>query len=785
MTELEVIELKRQALAHYFRKLNPPQRETVFAVKGPVLVLAGAGSGKTTAIMNRIAGMINFGDAYEQANGFIFPDDAEYLKAYVKGEAEEDLSRLRDILSVYPVRPWNILAITFTNKAAGEMKTRLAQMLGEEEAQEVHASTFHSACVRILRRSIPYLGYASSFTIYDSDDSKRVMKSCIADMNISEKLFNPKSMLSEISSAKDKMISPAMMKSDAGGDYRRTVIANLYAEYQNRLKASNALDFDDLIYLTVHLFEQYPQELEYYQNRFRYILVDEYQDTNHAQFRLIQLLAGKHQNLCVVGDDDQSIYRFRGATIENILSFEETFPGSKVVRLEQNYRSTETILNAANGVIANNAGRKEKKLWTELGEGSLITWYKASDETDEAAFVAKSIVQQVSDGASYRDFAILYRMNAQSNAMERMFIRNNIPYRIYGGTRFYDRKEIKDIMAYLSVINNENDTLRLHRIINEPKRSIGDATVAMLDDICRDLHLSPIEAMRQADSFPALGRKAAVLKKFAEMIDYLAQRSAELPFDEFLDLLLNKTGYAEMLRAQGEEGETRLENIEELKSSMLSYAAEAEEPTLSGFLEEIALFTDVDKYEPEQDVVLMMTMHASKGLEFGNVFIVGFEENVFPGTRAINSLDPIDLEEERRLAYVAITRAKKQLYLTSAEKRMIFGTTMHNGCSRFLREIDTDLIDKQGVRSSSVPEKITESKAGSMSLQQQLARSKPAEKNRTIFSAGDRVSHNIFGEGTVLSVTKMGNDSLMEIAFDKVGTKKLMANFARIKKTGE
>ncbi len=785
MTVQEAIQLKRNALEHYFRRLNPPQREAVFSVQGPLLVLAGAGSGKTTAIMNRIAGMIYFGDAWERADGQLFPDDAEYLESYIKGEAPEDTGRLRDILAVYPVRPWNILAITFTNKAAGEMKARLAAMLGESEAAEVNAATFHSACVRILRRSIHNLGYSRDFTIYDSDDSKRLMKNCMVDMDISDKKFPPRSVLGEISFAKDRMMSPEDMMNDAGGDYRKTIIARLYAEYQRRLQNSNALDFDDLIYLTVRLFESCPEELEYYQNRYRYILVDEYQDTNHSQFRLIQLLAGKYMNLCVVGDDDQSIYRFRGATIENILSFENTFAGSKVIRLEQNYRSTQTILNAANGVIANNVGRKEKSLWTDAGDGDNITWYRASDETAEAEYVAKTIVHQVSDGAAYKDFAILYRMNAQSNALERMFIRNNIPYKIYGGTRFYERKEIKDILAYLSVINNENDVLRFHRIVNEPKRGIGDATLALLDDIMRDLHLSPLEVMRQAGSFPVLSKKAAGLRAFADMMDMLSAKAEVLAFDEFLDLLLDKTGYAEMLRAQGEEGEMRLENIEELKSSMLVYADEAEEPTLGGFLEEIALFTDVDKYEPEQDVVLMMTMHAAKGLEFEKVFLVGFEENVFPGSRSVNSIDPADIEEERRLAYVAITRAKRHLYITSAERRMLFGSTMHNSRSRFLREIDFSLIDKQGIASDSMQS--GGSAIGtihSMSLEKQLSmksssRSAGAPKD---FSAGDRVRHNIFGEGTVLTVTKMANDSLMEVAFDRVGTKKLMANFAKIQK---
>lgn len=788
MTDNEIIGLKRKALEYYFRKLNPQQKETVFTVNGSVLVLAGAGSGKTTAIMNRIVEMVYFGDAWNQAHGRLFDDDAEYLVDYIEGRAEEDTEYLRGILAVYPIRPWNILAITFTNKAAGEMKSRLTSMLGEELAAQVNASTFHSACVRILRRSIDRLGYGKDFTIYDSDDSKRVIKSCINDMNISDKLFSPKSVLNEISFAKDKMISPEDMEADSNDNYRQTVVAKLYSEYQRRLYNSNALDFDDLIYLTVRLFETDSEQLEYYQNRFRYIMVDEYQDTNYAQFRLIELLAGKYNNLCVVGDDDQSIYRFRGATIENILNFENTFHDSKVIKLEQNYRSTQVILSAANDVISNNIGRKEKHLWTESGDGEKITWYRASDETDEAVFAARTIVEHVSNGGAYGDFAILYRMNAQSNAIERLFIRDNIPYKIYGGTRFYDRKEIKDILSYISVINNENDSLRFHRIVNEPKRGIGDATVSIIEDISNDLHMSPIEVMRKSNEFPVLKKKASSLKAFADMIDELSVKSDKLPFDEFLDLLLEKTGYADYLQSLGEEGQTRLENIEELKSSMIDYSEEADEPSLGGFLEEIALFTDVDKYEPDQDVVLMMTIHSAKGLEFNNVFLVGFEDGVFPGMRSINSIDPTDLEEERRLAYVAITRAKEHLYITNAERRMLFGSTMYNPQSMFLNEVSVELIDKQTSRRvSDTAGKTVVGKVDSISLQEQIAKKNRDKANMQSkqFSVGERIHHRIFGDGTVLSVTNMANDSLMEIAFDKVGTKKLMANFAKIQKITE
>ncbi len=791
MTENEIIVLKRKALEHYFKSLNAQQRETVFSVKGPVLVLAGAGSGKTTAIINRIVGMIYFGDAWAGADGNIFPDDAEYLREYIKDAVPEDIARLCDILAVYPIRPWNILAITFTNKAAGEMRARLANMLGEENASDVNASTFHSACVRILRRSIHHIGYGRDFTIYDSDDSLRLMKSCMKDMDVSEKKFSPKSVLSEISFAKDKMMSPDDMKYDSENDYRKSTIAKLYQEYQLRLRNSNALDFDDLIYLTVKLLESVPEELEYYQNRFRYILVDEYQDTNHAQFRLIELLSGKYNNLCVVGDDDQSIYRFRGATIENILSFEHIFKNSKVIRLEQNYRSSQTILTAANDVISHNMGRKEKKLWTEKNGGDNIVWYSAYDEKDEATFIAKNIADDIQKGGSYNDHAVLYRMNAQSRALEHEFKNNGIKYRIYGGIRFYDRKEIKDITAYLSVISNENDSVRLYRIINEPKRGIGDSTVALIDNIAHDLHISPLEVMRSSDIYPVLKRKASILKKFAEMIDMLAVQADKLPLDLLLDLLLEKTGYADYIKSLGEEGQTRLENIEELKSDMIEYYEAAQEPSLGGFLEEIALYIDVDKYEPDNDAVLMMTMHSAKGLEFNNVFIPGFEEGIFPGMRTINSIDINDMEEERRLAYVAITRAKNRLYLISADTRRIFGKTMYNSRSRFLKEMDFTLIDKQTSSRLTYDQhntvlNVPENKT-SVSLKEQISRSSNPKNVSASkqFAAGERVRHNIFGVGTVINITKMANDSMIEVAFDNIGTKKLMANFAKIKKFDE
>lgn len=786
MAEETTIELKRAALNHYFQNLNTPQQQAVFHVNGPVLVLAGAGSGKTTAMIHRIVQMIHFGDGWVQANASITKEDAAYLKDYIADKQPADLERLCSILAVQPIQPWHILAITFTNKAANELRSRLLQAIGEECASMLHASTFHSACVRILRRSISKLGYDSNFTIYDTDDSQRLMKSCIADADVSEKQFPPRAVLTEISLAKDRMCSPEYFCIEAGSDYRKMVIGKLYKEYQNRLKSANALDFDDLIYKTVELLESFPEELEYYQNRFRYIMVDEYQDTNHAQFRLVQLLSQKHQNLCVVGDDDQSIYRFRGATIENILNFEKQFQNAVVIRLEQNYRSTKTILEAANDVIAHNAGRKEKTLWTDLEDGKKIIWYKAVDETDESRFVAEKIEKEVQNGASYQDFAVLYRMNAQSNNIERMFVKEKIPYHIYGGTRFYDRKEIKDVLAYMTILYNPFDMVRFKRIVNEPKRGIGDATMEMLENITRDLGISPIDVMRHSETYPVLSKKVAHLKKFALMIDELTDAVKTMQLDEFFDLLLQKTGYADYLKNMGEEGKIRLENVQELKSNILKYMKESELPSLENFLEEVSLYADAEQTETAPDTVSMMTIHAAKGLEFKTVFLIGMEENIFPSARSINSLDENDLEEERRLAYVAITRAKKQLCVSTTDRRMLFGMTTSNPRSRFLGEIQGDCMEQVQSKKNVAAGTRKVEMVQSISLQQQLASRRNHHPQKTAaksvnYSVGTRVRHKIFGEGTILSVTDMANDSMLEIGFDQVGTKKVMANFASSK----
>lgn len=729
--------------------LNEQQREGVFTTEGPVLLLAGAGSGKTRVLTHRIAYLI------EEKN----------------------------------VNPYNILAITFTNKAAAEMRERVDRLLGMD-AGGAWIMTFHAACVRILRRYIERIGYSNSFTIYDTDDQKSIIRQILKKLDLDTKLYKDRAVLTDISRAKDKLKGPDEMELEAGANYHRKKVAEVYREYQRQLKANNALDFDDIICRTVELFGSCPDVLDYYGERFRYIMVDEYQDTNTAQYRLVSLLSEKSGNLCVVGDDDQSIYRFRGATIENILSFEQQFEGCHVIRLEQNYRSTQNILNAANSVIANNMSRKPKSLWTDLGEGEKITVYKASDEAAESKFVATTIMNGVKDGRKYSDFAVLYRMNAQSNSLEKAFSAQSIPYRVIGGMRFYDRKEIKDIVAYLSVINNPDDMLRFKRIVNEPKRGIGDSTLSMIEQISIDLKLSPIDVMKNSESYAPLSKKSASLVKASEIFTHLKEAADKLPLDKLFDAVIEKTGYATMLKGQGDEGLTRLENIEELKSNIATYmqakSEAGEEATLSGFLEEISLYTDIDKLSADDDAVCLMTMHSAKGLEFPIVFIVGMEDGIFPPIRTMDNLE--ELEEERRLAYVGITRAKEKLYITHAQQRMLFGSTQRNFQSKFIKEIDKDCIDRVDGTVKTTKKKdddIITAPVYTYTLQSQLANKKmeSAKKAAAVdYTAGERVKHNVFGEGTVISSKPMGNDHMLEIAFDSVGTKKIMANFAKIVK---
>lgn len=784
---MDFLKLRREIIKKYFGTMNDRQFEAVTTVDGPLLILAGAGSGKTTVLVNRIANLVKFGNGYNST--YIPAISEEDIKA-----GEDYLAGTGDFLpagaySVSSVNPWQILAITFTNKAAGELKERISAKLGEA-ADDIWAGTFHSVCGKILRRYAELIGYSSHFTVYDTDDQRRLMKEIMKQNNIDDKLFPHRSVLSAISSAKDQLITPAEYKQSAGSDYRRQTIAELYRIYQKRLFEADAMDFDDMIVNTVRLLENNADVLEYYTNKFRYVMVDEYQDTNHAQYVLVSLLASGKNNICVVGDDDQSIYRFRGATIENILNFEEEYRNAKVIRLEQNYRSTSNILNAANAVIKNNRGRKGKTLWTDNGDGGKICIYTADDERGEARFVADSILENVRNGAKFSDHAILYRMNAQSNSLENVFARSGIAYKVVGGLRFFDRKEIKDVIAYLQLINNNNDDLRLRRIINEPKRSIGDTTVNNAAQIALELGVPIFSVIKSADEYAALSRASAKLRQFCEIIEELTALADELSISELYEELLVKTGYRDALIAEGEEAQDRLDNVNEFASTIAQYELENDEPSLSDFLEQIALVSDIDMMDTSDDRVVLMTIHSAKGLEFGNVFLIGMEEGIFPGNQSIYG-GPEEIEEERRLAYVAITRAKQKLTITNAYTRLIFGSTNRNMPSRFLKEIPDELCEYSGMQKLSRSASATSSGGFTSSY---LAVKRPsavsAAPRRTssfssptaaaVYSAGQRVAHKTFGEGMIISVTPMGGDTMLEIAFDSCGTKKLMSNYAKL-----
>lgn len=782
-------ELRRKVLEKEFSRMNERQREAVFHTEGPLLILAGAGSGKTTVLVNRIANLIRYGSAYHSdEDRFLTEQDALAMQAYLDGAASLP-EETRSHMAVHACRPWQVLAITFTNKAAGELKNRLSSMLGEQGG-EIWASTFHSACARFLRQFGDRLGYTSHFTIYDTDDSKRLMKDCQRILKIEDKVLSHKAILGEISRAKDNLVTPDEFITAAGRDNRLALIGQAYKLYQQGLAKADAMDFDDLIANTVRLLQNCPDVLEYFQNKFRYIMVDEYQDTNHAQYLLVKLLAERSGNLCVVGDDDQSIYKFRGATIENILSFEKTFPNARTIRLEQNYRSTQTILDAANAVIANNVERKGKTLWTENPQGKPISVYTAINEMGEAEYITKQILEEAAT-RKFSDFAVLYRMNSQSSTLERCFVKSGVPYRMLGGLRFYERKEIRDMIAYLCVINNPGDEIRLRRIINQPKRQIGEKTIAQAAEIAAGLGESLFEVISHADEFEALKRSSAKLLQFADLINELIQASSTLNLGDLYELLLEKTNYSQYLRETEEEtAQDRIDNINELLSNLRQYEQDnGEEATLSGFLEEISLMTDVDNLDESVDAVVMMTMHSAKGLEFPCVFLPGFEEGIFPGMQAI--YNPPEIEEERRLAYVAITRAKEELTIVNAETRMIFGSTNRNKPSRFCMEIPEELVDRHRAREWKKPEPGTvlpvsyrETRAVSMQAARNFGPAAAArpEKPSVALRPGDAVMHKTFGQGMILSASPMGNDVLLEIAFERVGTKKLMANFARLQK---
>ena len=778
-------EARRRYISAQFPNLNEMQAEAALTTEGPLLLLAGAGSGKTTVLINRIANLIRFGCGSDTQ---LIPDDlteedVQFLESFPAEPDAQERERADALCAVNPVAPWNIIAITFTNKAANELKERLHHLVGEG-GEDVWAMTFHSACCRILRRNIERLGYTSRFTIYDSADSERIMKDILKAMGLDDKTFPVKYVLAAISREKDNYCTPEELleRAEDEKNIKSIRIAQAYQAYQKKLFENNALDFDDIIFMTVRLLQEHEDVRRYYQNKFRYVLVDEYQDTNHMQYLLSSLLAGGHRNICVVGDDDQSIYRFRGATIENILDFEKQYRGCRTIRLEQNYRSTQCILDAANAVISHNHGRKGKRLWTANPSGAPVLVYTAADQMHEANFVAGQILKKLGD-CRYADYAILYRTNAQSNALEQALRAKHIPYRIIGGTRFFDRAEIKDVLAYLHVINNRSDDLRLKRIINNPPRGLGAKTIDTVQRLADASTLPLYNVISDPYSYGPLEKASGKLMQFTIMLESLAKSLDEgMPLPEFYDELIERTGYVRMLEQKPtEENKTRLENVRELKSSIQNYVNGSAEPTLAGFLEEISLYTDIEEYDDRDDTVILMTMHSAKGLEFSHVFITGFEDGLFPGMRAIG--DQEEMEEERRLCYVAITRAKKTLTITHAKQRMLYGRTSAALASRFLKEIpDSCLLRKgSGYHKGDFgygyhdPFSRPVSTGGySLRTAFQQTPQKPCPEYRV----GELVEHNTFGRGLILTVHPMGGDALLEVAFDQVGTKKLMAKTA-------
>ncbi len=781
------IQARREVIKRSFPHLNGRQMEAVMATEGPLLILAGAGSGKTTVLINRIANLMKYGRASDSE---LLPPEADekalsVMRAYLAGD-ESARREAERFAALEPVEPWRILAITFTNKAAGELKQRLGHMLGPA-AEDVWARTFHSACVRILRRDAEKLGYPASFTIYDAADSVAVMKRIIKEQDKDEKMYPPKWALGVIERAKDKLQSPEALAAVAErtGDIRLQGAAALYKGYAERLFRAGAMDFGDLIYNTVRLLQEFPDVREYYQRKFRYVLVDEYQDTNHLQYLLASLLAGGRENICVVGDDDQSIYAFRGATIENILSFEGQYKSARVIRLEQNYRSTGHILDAANGVVAHNTGRKGKKLWTEAGDGERITLYVAKNEEDEAQYIVRQILQAVQDGAELRDHAVLYRLNAQSRAIEQAFLRNGIRPRIVKGNPFFERAEIKDLMAYFFVLLNPADELRLLRIINVPARGIGAVTVEKARSVAAQNRIPLFTTLSLAGQFPELSRAAEKLGSFVSMMNELSKMTQTATLEELYDALLDKTGYARALQAEGsEESLNRLENIRELKSFIATHVRQTGDDTLAGFLDEVSLYTDLQNVREDENTVTLMTVHSAKGLEFPTVFIAGMEEGVFPSVRAIGEED--QMEEERRLAYVAITRAKKRLFITCARQRMVFGQTAYHRVSRFADEIPPEHIDRPytELKPSYTDfdfDDVPRAPAKTARTPQRTAIMPPKGRPQAAMldiKPGDRVSHSAFGEGTVQKMTAMGGDFFVELEFDGIGTKKVMLKAA-------
>ncbi len=791
--DIQYAAMRAAIIEREFQHLNDKQREAVFHTEGPLLVLAGAGSGKTTVLINRIINILRFGQgfSYEYAPEDVTEDDLLFLREYLRNPTEENRMRAETLCRVNPARPWQILAITFTNKAAKEIQNRLQRALGEEFAKDIWASTFHSMCVRILRRECDAIGFDRSFTIYDTDDQKRVLTAIIKNMKLDDKVFDARGVASAIGRAKDNLQTPRMYAVENSEDYYKSTVAEIYKEYAKQLKEANAMDFDDIIMKTVQLLQGNPDILERYQKQFHYVMADEYQDTNHAQYVLTSLLAGGYENICVVGDDDQSIYKFRGATITNILEFEEQYKNATTIRLEQNYRSTQNILSAANELIRNNAHRKGKELWTDNGSGAKIRFHRSDTQEGEAEYVAHTLAESVADGKRFSDYAILYRNHVLSNSIESAFKRNGIPYRIVSGLRFFDRAEVKDMLAYLWVIANPTDNLRLRRIINVPARKIGNKTIETVATLAEINQTTMFGIVSHASDYPELGRATNALTKFAELITNLQKMKEYMPLDEFYEQVMVQTGYLEALESkETQEAQGRIENTMELKSNIADFMSRQEEPTLEGFLEEVSLFTDIDRMDESSDAVVMMTMHSAKGLEFPSVFLVGMEDGIFPGFRSMEKEE--DLEEERRLCYVAVTRAKEQLYLTCAERRMMYGRTQYSKTSQFLKEIPEQFVDSNIAETrQEMQEKLDfqpnpryqSSRAYDISGTRPKRPVVSKKKSSQTVAApqlkpGDQVDHKVFGHGMITSCKPMGGDILLEITFDKVGTKRLMAKSA-------
>lgn len=787
--DMKYASIRRAVIEARFEHLNEKQREAVYATEGPLLILAGAGSGKTTVLIQRIINMLRFGRGYDavQAQPGATEQDLLFLTEYLTDPKPENRAHAEALCAIDPAKPWEIIAITFTNKAARELKERLTGAVGEEDASAIWAYTFHTACLRILRRNVDLLGFEQPFTIYDEDEKKRVIIAALRRLNMDEKIYDPRAVMGMISRAKDRLMTPRQFMTDAHGDHYREKVADVYKLYEKEMKKACALDFDDIIMKTVLMLQNYPDVLEYYQRKFRYVLVDEYQDTNYAQYVLTSLLAGGYQNICVVGDDDQSIYKFRGATITNILEFEKQYQNARTIRLEQNYRSTGNILSAANELIRNNAQRKGKELWTDQTGGAKLRVHRSDSQEGEAGYIADTILAGVEGGRRFSDYAILYRNNVLSDNIAAAFIRNGIPYRVYKGRDFFSRAEIRDMFAYLWVVENPADTLRLKRIINVPARKIGDRSVELAEQAAEENGLPLFEVVKNASAYPTLSRAASAMERFGKMIEDLRQQREFLGLSEWYAEVLNRTGYAEALENKDDmESKSRLEHIEELKSYLLTYEEKNEEPTLAGFLEEMALYTDADKTGDEEDAVTMMTMHSAKGLEFPVVFLAGLEDGLFPGFRAMEKDE--DMEEERRLCYVAVTRAREELYMTCAERRLLYGRTQYAHPSRFLQEIPEELTDSNVNQRAFDPpvqpaaqtarEGIVHARSASVAPAPAARPGRAAAQPAPDFAVGGRVRHRAFGDGLIVSAKPMGGDCLLEIAFDQKGTKRLMAKSA-------